>query len=49
MNDSQGINISGNKNIIIGAEDNLIISSEKASLLLAAYEDIHFTGGEFRI
>lgn len=64
MNDSEGITISSNKNIVIEADDNLTISSTNSSLLLAADdslqvrqgstsmtldENIHFTGGEFRI
>ena len=64
MNDSEGITISSNKDIVIEADDNLTISSTNSSLLLAADdslqvkqgstsmtldENIHFTGGEFRI
>lgn len=36
MNDSKGITISSNRNIVIAADDNLTISSVNASLLLAA-------------
>ena len=64
MNDSEGITISSNKDIVIEADDNLTISSTNSSLLLTADdslqvkqgstsmtldENIHFTGGEFRI
>ncbi len=45
MNDSEGITITSDKDILIQAEENLTVASQKASLLIAADDKVQVKQG----